>query len=101
MPTNCEIRPILFAHLQFKLSHVKKYFPDVKKVIYSICPWHYHELPDPEEFAREGIECEVRTLPHYDYEKYIAELAEQQYDVNTLIYVQKILPFQREAWGCV
>jgi hypothetical protein len=84
---------------EFNVSTVKKHWPNVKRVIYSICSWHYHGLPDKDAFAREGIECTLQDLPHFDTDRHIEELQTQTYDIPTLIFVQTILPFQREAWG--
>lgn len=66
-----------------------------------MCPWHFHELPNKDEFAAEGVICEIVTLPHYDNDKLIESLqsTESEHTVPTLAIIQKILPFQREAWG--
>jgi hypothetical protein len=68
--------------------------------MYYICPWHFHVLPNKDEFAAEGIECEFISLPHFDTPKLIESLQENHavHQVPTLAIVQRILPFQREAW---
>lgn len=86
-------------YTEFKATSIKTWVPDVKRVIYYICPWHFHELPDKEEFKREGIECEIVTLQHFDTEALIKTIQEQVYEIQTLVIIQRILPFQREAWG--
>jgi hypothetical protein len=100
MTANCTIYShSRFVCGEFDVSTVKRLWPNVKKVIYSICTWHYHDLPNKEAFAREGIECIVQDLPHFDTDKHIEYLNAQTYEVPTLIIVQTILPFQRQAWG--
>lgn len=84
---------------EFKVSSIQSFVPDVKKVLYYICPWHFHELPDVEEFKRAGIDCEIINLPHFDTDLLLKTIQEKTYDVATCVIVQKILPFQREAWN--
>ena len=83
---------------EFKVSSIQSCIPDVKKVQYYICPWHFHELPNVEEFKSAGIDCEIIELPHFDTDLLLKTIQEQIYDVQTCAIVQKILPFQREAW---
>lgn len=89
----------IYYHV-IKPNYVKARLPNVKKVIYYMCPWHFHELPNKDEFAAEGIICEIVTLPHFDNDKLIEMLqaTASEHTIPTLIIVQKILPFQREAW---
>lgn len=68
-------------------------------VIYYICSWHFHSLPDKDEFAKAGIKCEIIDLPHFDTELLIKAIQEKTYEVPTLAIVQTILPFQRQAWN--
>jgi hypothetical protein len=84
---------------EFNARFIQSFVPDVKKVKYYICPWHFHELPDVEEFKRAGIDCEIIILPHFDTDLLLKNIQEQTYDVSTCVIVQKILSFQREAWN--
>ncbi len=84
---------------EFIPTRVQKMAPDAKKVVYYICPWHFHSLPKTDEFAKVGIECEIIDLPHFDTELLINTIQETTYSIPTLAIVQHILPFQRQAWN--
>jgi hypothetical protein len=99
-PTNLTIySSTKFVCGEFEPKTIEKFAPNVKKVIYYICSWHFHSLPKTDEFAKAGIECEIIDLPHYDTESLIKTIKETSYSIPTLIIVQNILPFQREAWN--
>ena len=99
-PTNLTIYSrTRFVCGEFEPKTVEKFTPNVKKVIYYICSWHFHSLPNKDEFAKAGIECEIIDLPHYDTESLIKTIKETSYSIPTLVIVQNILPFQREAWN--
>ena len=84
---------------EFEPKTVQKMAPDVKKVQYYMCPWHFHSLPKTDEFAKVGIECEIIDLPHFDTDLLIKTIQERKYEIPTLAIVQEILPFQRQAWN--
>jgi hypothetical protein len=100
MPLQIDCLGSYFHFYAFNVKYVKSRLVDVKKVMYYICPWHFHVLPNKDEFAAEGIECEIISLPHFDTEKLLETLQETEaaHQVPTLAIVQRILPFQREAW---
>jgi hypothetical protein len=83
---------------EFQVQFIQSFVPNIKKVMYYICPWHFHNPPDIDAFTKEGIECEIITLPHFDTDLLLKTIQEQTYDVPTCVIVQTILPFQREAW---
>jgi hypothetical protein len=87
-----------FVCSEFEPKTVQNFVPDVKKVIYYICSWHFHVLPNKDEFANAGIECDIIDLHQFDTDLLIKTIQEKTYDVKTLAVVQQILPFQRQAW---
>jgi hypothetical protein len=56
-------------------------------------------LPNKDEFANAGIECDIIDLHQFDTDLLIKTIQEKTYDVKTLAVVQQILPFQRQAWN--
>lgn len=75
--------------------------PSAEKVIYYICPWHFHNPPDTASFEATGISCEVVTpTPQIFYtDALIAKLQAATYEVPTLLIIQCFLPFHLEAWN--
>jgi hypothetical protein len=88
-------------YTEFTPAGVKRLMPTAEKVIYYICSWHFHVLPEPAIFAATGLSCEIITLsPQMFYtDVLIAELQTKTYEVPTLLVIQRILPFQLDAWG--
>jgi hypothetical protein len=88
---------------EFTPAGAKRLMPAAEKVIYYICSWHYHELPNPTEFMAAGISCEIVDLTPatFNTDRFIKELRATHADtkVPTLLIVQRILPFQLAAWG--
>ena len=86
---------------EFTPAGVKRLMPTAVSVIYYICPWHFHELPVPANFVAADLSCEVipLTLPLFYTDALIADIQAKTYEAPTLIVVQRILPFQLEAWG--
>ena len=86
---------------EFTPAGVKRMMPAAVNVIYYICPWNFHEPPDPAAFTASGLSCEVLTpTPQIFYtDALIAELQAKTYEVPTLLIIQRFLPFQIEAWG--
>jgi hypothetical protein len=67
--------------------------------MYYICSWHFHYLPNKDDFAKDGIDCEIIDLTHFDTDLLINTIQEKSYSVPTLVIVQNILPFQKKAWN--
>lgn len=86
---------------EFTPAGVKQMMPAAEKVIYYICPWHFHEPPDPATFTAAGLSCEVLTpTPRIFYtDALIAELQVATYEVQTLIVIQRFLPFHLAGWN--
>ena len=67
--------------------------PEIKKVIYYIHAWQFHDPPDPKnaDWASCDLICEVRELPRIPYDTHVASVSNEIYTVPTLIVIQKKL----------
>ena len=86
---------------EFTPAGAKQLMPAAVKVIYYICPWHFHDLPDPKAFTAADLSCEVISLtqPMFYTDNLITDLQAKTYEIPTLMVVQRILPFHLEAWN--
>lgn len=86
---------------EFKPAGIKRLVPTAINVKYYICPWHFHEPPVPADFTAADLSCEVIPLtpPLFNTDALIADIQAKTYEAPTVIVIQRILPFQREAWA--
>jgi hypothetical protein len=86
---------------EFSPAVAKKIMPAAEKVVYYICDWHYHDPPRPADFVAADLQCEIinNSPLLFHTNRLIAQLEAATYSIPTLLIVQRILPFQRAAWG--